>query len=78
MREQVEERLAFYDSGATPKKNIDVMKKVADSLGSVGSKRKRDDDDEDGGEKKKSKKEKKKKVRYFTFVFSFFYFIYYN
>lgn len=32
LKAQVEERLAFYDSGATPEKNIDVMKKVIDSL----------------------------------------------
>ena len=32
LKAQVEERLAFYDSGATPEKNIEVMKKVIDSL----------------------------------------------
>ncbi|KAF9176874.1 hypothetical protein BGZ51_009476, partial [Haplosporangium sp. Z 767] len=29
---QVEERLEFYESGATPTKNADTMKKVIDSL----------------------------------------------
>ena len=32
---QVEERLKFYDTGEAPRKNIDVMKGVADSLRSV-------------------------------------------
>ncbi|GBG25967.1 Nucleolar protein 58 [Hondaea fermentalgiana] len=29
LKEQVEERLAFYDTGATPKKNLDVMREAA-------------------------------------------------
>jgi nucleolar protein 56 len=32
LRNQVEERLKFFESGATPEKNIDVMKRVIDSL----------------------------------------------
>ncbi|KAI9496089.1 hypothetical protein BDB00DRAFT_953365 [Zychaea mexicana] len=32
LRQQVEERLAFFDSGATPEKNVDVMKRVIDTL----------------------------------------------
>merc|ERR1712066_572872 len=32
LREQVEERLRFYDTGEAPKKNIDVMKEVMDEL----------------------------------------------
>merc|ERR1712146_582770 len=53
LRDQVEERLKFYDSGETPRKNIDVMTAVAEKLRAA----------EGGGEKKskKSKKEKKEK-----------------
>ncbi len=32
LREQVEERLRFYDSGEAPKKNIDAMKEVLEEL----------------------------------------------
>ena len=32
LRDQVEERLRFYDSGETPRKNIDVMSAVAAKL----------------------------------------------
>ncbi|KAJ8600757.1 hypothetical protein CTAYLR_006093 [Chrysophaeum taylorii] len=32
MREQVEERLRFFDTGETPRKNIDVMTQVANEL----------------------------------------------
>lgn len=28
LRDQVEERLAFFESGETPRKNIDVMKEA--------------------------------------------------
>lgn len=53
LRDQVEERLKFYDSGETPRKNIDVMTAVAEKLRAA----------EGGGEKKnkKNKKEKKEK-----------------
>lgn len=74
MREQVEERLAFYDSGKAPKKNIDVMTAVAKSLAEDGAgataeskskkdkKKKRDRDEEEPvEEQKKAKKEKKEK-----------------
>jgi hypothetical protein len=33
LRQQVEERLEFYKSGATPQKNLDVMAKVMAALG---------------------------------------------
>lgn len=62
LRDQVEERLKFYETGAAPRKNIDVMAEVARELkaGAV-------DDDEDMEEvtpkkKKDKKKEKKRKV----------------
>lgn len=32
LREQVEERLSFYDTGAAPRKNVDVMEAVATQL----------------------------------------------
>lgn len=64
LRDQVEERLKFYETGAAPRKNLDVMVEIRKSL-EAGSK----DDDvdmEDADEevktpksKKKSKKEKK-------------------
>jgi len=50
LRDQVEERLRFYDTGDTPRKNVDVMTAVANSLKGSG-----------GGEKDKKKKKKDKK-----------------
>jgi nucleolar protein 56 len=38
LRDQVEERLKFYDTGDAPRKNIDVMSAVADSLRKIASK----------------------------------------
>jgi nucleolar protein 56 len=32
LREQVEERLKFFETGAVPRKNIDVMKAVIDKV----------------------------------------------
>ena len=32
LREQVEERLAFFETGQTPRKNIDVMKLAMDEI----------------------------------------------
>jgi nucleolar protein 56 len=54
MREQVEERLAFYESGTAPRKNADVMQAVSEELkkGSVK---------EEAGDKKKKDKKKKNK-----------------
>ena len=57
LREQVEERLEFYKTGAAPKKNVDVMSEAVrlDAVSREG---------EEGGEagetKKKKKKDKKK------------------
>lgn len=36
LREQVEERLEFYDKGVAPRKNIDVMKIAIDSAQNKG------------------------------------------
>ncbi|KAI3463631.1 hypothetical protein Pfo_020294 [Paulownia fortunei] len=64
LREQVEERLDFYDKGVAPRKNIDVMKSA---IGTVD--RKEDDptatvngdaNEEPKTERKKKKKEKRK------------------
>merc|ERR1719198_1407641 len=78
LREQVEERLEFYDTGKTPRKNLDVMREV---IGEVDGGRKRKAADEgdqtedadvsktlkkkkDKGEKKSKKSEKgSKKVK---------------
>lgn len=32
LREQVEERLSFFESGQTPRKNVDVMKLAIDEI----------------------------------------------
>ena len=45
MKDQVEERLSFYDTGVAPKKNIDVMREAIKVV--------------DKGEKKKKKKKDK-------------------
>ena len=50
MREQVEERLAFYDGGVAPRKNIDVMRECAKEIEASekkkGKKRKADGDED--------------------------------
>eukprot|EP00908_Phaeocystis_cordata_P023410 Transcript_5838.p1 GENE.Transcript_5838~~Transcript_5838.p1 ORF type:complete len:562 (-),score=362.78 Transcript_5838:50-1633(-) len=51
LREQVEERLRFYDSGEAPRKNVDCMKEVMDELRA-----------EQGGDDKKKNKPKKNEV----------------
>ena len=63
LREQVEERLKFYETGAAPRRNVDVMQEVARQL-------KVDDDGDDDEEmeeavtpKAKDKKKKKEKKR---------------
>merc|ERR1712216_198528 len=59
MRDQVEERLAFYTDGKAPRKNIDVMRAVKKQLeeeeGAGGA--------ADEGEEKKKKKKKEKKEK---------------
>jgi nucleolar protein 56 len=60
LREQVEERLKFYETGAAPRKNIDIMEEIRKNLDAANG-----DDDEvmETPKKKKSKKEKKKRKR---------------
>ncbi|XP_065519198.1 nucleolar protein 56 [Lathamus discolor] len=53
LREQVEERLAFYETGEPPRKNLDVMKEAVVEAGEVVAEVRR----------KQEKKEKKKKKR---------------
>lgn len=62
LRDQVEERLKFYETGAAPRKNIDVMQDVAKELKAAKGED-LSDDDEIMTEKEtpKSKKDKKKK-----------------
>nr|CAB3495934.1 unnamed protein product [Digitaria exilis] len=59
LREQVEERLEFYDKGVAPRKNLDVMKAAIDSMVNEAS---IDDDDNErtDASAKKSKKKKSK------------------
>ena len=58
LRDQVEERLKFYETGAAPRRNIDVMQEVAKQLKVDNG----DDSDEEMAEvKTPSKKDKKKK-----------------
>jgi nucleolar protein 56 len=64
LRDQVEERLAFYDSGVAPRKNLDVMREVqaqidAEAGGTKTKKRKSDDGEKKTKKKKKSKDEEK-------------------
>ena len=58
MREQVEERLKFFDSGETPRRNVDVMQEVAAQL-----RAERGEDVEMSEAPSPSKKDKKKKKR---------------
>ncbi|XP_062867156.1 nucleolar protein 56 [Trichomycterus rosablanca] len=53
LRDQVEERLSFYETGETPRKNLDVMKEAVVEAGEAAAEIKR----------KTEKKEKKKKKR---------------
>ena len=58
LRDQVEERLKFYETGAAPRKNIDVMEEVARHLKAGKD---AEDDEMADAEKKKKKKDKKAK-----------------
>merc|ERR1711865_1346886 len=73
MRDQVEERLAFYADGKAPRKNIDVMREVKKQLdeeeaaGEEAPKEKKEkrarEEDEDEEEEKAEKPKKKKKAK---------------
>ena len=57
MREQVEERLKFFDSGETPRRNVDVMQEVAAQLRAERG----EDVEMSEAPSKKDKKKKKRK-----------------
>lgn len=59
LREQVEERLEFYDKGVAPRKNLDVMKAAIDSMVNATSM----DDDDNQKTDASAKKSKKKKTK---------------
>ncbi|NXN69325.1 NOP56 protein, partial [Himantopus himantopus] len=58
LREQVEERLAFYETGEPPRKNLEVMKEAVAEASEVVAEVKRK---QEKREKKKKKREKEKK-----------------
>jgi RNA processing factor Prp31 len=69
LRDQVEERLKFYETGAAPRRNIDVMEEVAKELGKSAPAKEAESKNEDvemktstpSTDKKKKKKDKKRK-----------------
>ncbi|XP_047971815.1 nucleolar protein 56-like [Salvia hispanica] len=63
LREQVEERLDFYDKGVAPRKNIDVMKSVIDTVESKEEDEPMADANGNSHEEPKSEKKKKKKEK---------------
>ena len=64
LRDQVEERLKFYETGAAPRKNIDVMQEVARELKAAEDVEMDDaDEEEEAVETPKPKKDKKKKKK---------------
>jgi nucleolar protein 56 len=58
LRDQVEERLAFYDSGKSPKKNIDVMTAVSKALAAEAASNDPSSSSATSSEKKSKKKRK--------------------
>lgn len=63
LREQVEERLRFYEEGVAPRKNLDVMQEVIGKLQEATAPAEGEGAAEGGKKKKKEKKEKKDKKR---------------
>jgi nucleolar protein 56 len=53
LKQQVEERLAFYDSGVAPMKNADAMKAAVEKFGDAAADLLEDMDDEEQVEKPK-------------------------
>ena len=53
LREQVEERLKFYEEGIVPRKNVDVMKLAMKEIGMMDM----DIDEEEGHEEEEKKVE---------------------
>jgi nucleolar protein 56 len=61
LRDQVEERLRFYESGDAPRRNIDVMHGVFEELAAEEAAEAGAAAGADGGDKSTSKKSKKHK-----------------
>jgi len=61
LKEQVEERLNFYNTGETPQKNLDVMESVSKEIISMNIEKPTTTTSESVPEDKETKKEKKKK-----------------
>jgi len=61
LKEQVEERLNFYNTGETPQKNLDVMESVSKEIISMNIEKPTTATSESVPEDKETKKEKKKK-----------------
>ena len=61
LKEQVEERLEFYDKGTAPRRNVAVMQEVVEAMGGSAANKKRKSSSDDNGGGKKQKKEKKAK-----------------
>merc|ERR1712187_985038 len=61
LRQQVEDRLKFFESGETPKKNIDVMHAAMDALKEGENEKDEDMKTEEVKEESSDKKKKKKK-----------------
>jgi nucleolar protein 56 len=59
LRDQVEERLKFYETGQAPRRNIDVMEEVSKVI--KAGKGEVSDEEMDDADKKKAKKDKKKR-----------------
>jgi len=63
LRDQVEERLEFYKTGATPRKNLDVMEEVSKEVQKELREKGLVEDEEEKPKKKKDKKDKKDKKK---------------
>merc|ERR1712111_318668 len=55
LKEQVEERLKFYETGDLPRKNVDVMNEAVEEAAAEMKKKKKDDTEEPPKKKKKKK-----------------------
>ncbi|KAF2577343.1 hypothetical protein F2Q68_00006970 [Brassica cretica] len=62
LREQVEERLDFYDKGVAPRKNVDVMKEVIENLQNKEENKETVDASAKKSKKKKAKGEEEEEV----------------
>ena len=61
MKEQVEQRLNFYETGVPPQKNADAMMEVAEEIKKEKKEEKKEEVKEEKKKEKKDKKEKKEK-----------------